>query len=126
MASDPVPSKAKPKTWVHHKMSDDKALRILPGLRAGLTLRQVGEVPRRFNAYCDAHPEYARETRPLEAANAEAARRRKGDSLRTTTHCRGWSPPDGWRQCAERWNARQEALPRVQESQFGLRTVDVG
>jgi hypothetical protein len=59
MASDPVPPKAKPKTWVHHKMSDDKALRILPGLRAGLTLHQVHEVPRRFQVYCDAHPEYA-------------------------------------------------------------------
>jgi hypothetical protein len=61
MASDPVPPKAKPKTWVHHKMSDDKALRILPGLPAGLTLHQVHEVPRRFQVYCDAHPEYARE-----------------------------------------------------------------
>jgi hypothetical protein len=69
-------------------MSDDKAMRILPGLRAGLTLRQLGDVPRRFNDYCDAHPEYAREARPLEEANAAAARRRKGDSLRTTTHCR--------------------------------------
>jgi hypothetical protein len=88
MASDPVPPKAKPKTWVHHKMSDDKALRILPGLRAGLTLHQVHEVPRRFQVYCDAHPEYAREARPLVAANAEAARLRRGDGLRTTTHCR--------------------------------------
>jgi hypothetical protein len=81
-------AKAKPKTWVHHKMSDDKATRILPGLRAGLTLRQLGEVPRRFEVYCDAHPDYAREARPLVVANANAARLRKGDSLRTTTHCR--------------------------------------
>ena len=88
MASNPVPPKAKPKSWVHHKMSDDKALRILPGLRAGLTLHQVHEVPRRFQVYCDAHPEYAREARPLVAANAEAARLSRGAGLRTTTHCR--------------------------------------
>jgi hypothetical protein len=87
MASDPVHPKAKPKTWVHHKMSDDKALRILSGLRAGLTLHQVHEVPRRFQVYCDAHPEYAREARPLEAANAAAARNRKGARIRDKTHC---------------------------------------
>jgi len=82
MASDPAPPKAKPKSRVHHKMSDDKALRILPGLRAGLTLKQLREVPRRFQAYCDAHPEHAREACPLEAANAAAARHRKGARIR--------------------------------------------
>jgi hypothetical protein len=68
-------------------MSDDKALRILPGLHAGLTLKRLREVPRRFQAYCDAHPEYAREARPLEAANAAAARNRKGAHIRDKTHC---------------------------------------
>jgi hypothetical protein len=87
MASDPMSRTAKPKSWVHHKMSDDKALRILPGLRAGLTLKQLREVPRRFQAYCDAHPDYAREARPLEAANAAAARNRKGARIRDKTHC---------------------------------------
>jgi hypothetical protein len=61
----------RPKTWVRGKMSDDKASRILPGLRAGLTLRQLGVTPRRFNDYCDAHPDYAREARPLQAVNAD-------------------------------------------------------
>jgi hypothetical protein len=43
-ASSPDLRTSKParrKTWVHSKMSDDKARRILPGLRAGLTLHQV-------------------------------------------------------------------------------------
>jgi hypothetical protein len=68
-------------------MSDDKATRILPGLRAGLTLRQLGEAPRRFHAYCNKHPEYAREALPLMTANAAAAQARKGAHLRATTHC---------------------------------------
>ena len=82
-----VCGKSAPKTWVHHEMTDSKAMRILPGLRAGLTLRQLGEVPRRFECYCDAHPEYTRDARPLEAANAEAARLRKGAHIRNKTHC---------------------------------------
>lgn len=58
------------KSWVHFKMSDEKAMRILPGLRASKTLREVGEAPRRLEAYCAAHPEYAGEARLVVAANA--------------------------------------------------------
>jgi hypothetical protein len=70
-----------------YSMSDPKAQRVLLGLRAGLTLRLVGERPRRFSEYCSRHPDYAREAQPLEAANAKAAYLRKGAYLREKTHC---------------------------------------
>jgi hypothetical protein len=54
-------ARTKGKSWVNYSMSDAKAARILPGLRVGLTLREVHEAPRRFEAYCGVHPEYARE-----------------------------------------------------------------
>jgi hypothetical protein len=60
------------------------------GLRAGHTLRKfwlTRNCPR-FKAYCEVHPEYAREVLPLAAANQKAANLRKGDRLRTTPHCR--------------------------------------
>jgi hypothetical protein len=70
-----------------YPMSDAKAQRVLLGLRAGLTLRLVGERPQRFKDYCDSHPEFALEARPLEAANARTAYLRKGAWIREKTHC---------------------------------------
>jgi hypothetical protein len=75
------------RSWIHTRMSDEKAMRVLRGLRAGLTLRLVREVPRRFNIYCDNHPEYAREALPLMEANAKAAQARKGAHQTKKTHC---------------------------------------
>jgi hypothetical protein len=61
---------------------------MLAGLRDGRTLRTLYVSHAQFKTYCDAHPEYAREARPLKVANAEAARRRKGERLRSKTHCK--------------------------------------
>jgi hypothetical protein len=69
-------------------LSDDKAARMMVALREGRTLRRFGVKLPRLEAYFAAHPEYAWEARPLITANATAARLRKGDTLRTTTHCR--------------------------------------
>jgi len=41
----------------------------------------------RFKAYCEAHPEYAREALPLLEAIRKAADLRKGERLRSKTHC---------------------------------------
>jgi hypothetical protein len=57
-------------------------------LRTGATLRTFGVKAHRLDAYFKAHPDYAEEARPLIEANNKAARRRKGDRLRCTTHCR--------------------------------------
>jgi hypothetical protein len=69
-------------------LSQEKAVQMMAALREGRTLRKFGVKPARLEAYFAANPEYAREARPLIEANAKAARLRKGDSLRTTTHCR--------------------------------------
>jgi hypothetical protein len=69
-------------------LSDEKAARMMVALREGRTLKKFGVKAPRLEAYFAAHLDYAREARPLITANATAARLRKGDSLRTTTHCR--------------------------------------
>src|ERR1700756_2888721 len=69
-------------------LSDEKAGRMMAALRAGATLRTFGVKAHRLEAYLNAHPDYAEEARPLIEANNKAARRRKGDRLRCTTHCR--------------------------------------
>lgn|ERR1700687_555986 len=69
-------------------LSDEKAARMMTALGQGRTLRPFGVKAPRLEAYFKTHPEYAQEALPLIAANTEAARLRKGDSLRTTTHCR--------------------------------------
>lgn len=61
---------------------------MMAALRSGGTLRKFGVKPQRLQAYFNGHPEYALEALPLIVANAKAARQRKGDVLRTTTHCR--------------------------------------
>jgi hypothetical protein len=69
-------------------LSEDKATRMMIGLREGRTLNKFGVKLTRLHSYLAAHPEYALEARPLIEANARAALRRKGDALRSTTHCR--------------------------------------
>ena len=71
------------------RLSEEKAQRVLVGLRAGETLRRYslsGHSPA-FQGYCQAHPDYAAEALPLASANTVAARLRKA-SRRNTTHCR--------------------------------------
>jgi hypothetical protein len=68
-------------------LSDEKAARMMVALREGQTLRLFGVNAPRLEAYFAAHPDYAREARPLIEANAEAARLRKGARLRNLTHC---------------------------------------
>jgi hypothetical protein len=69
-------------------LSDEKAARMMTALREGRTLRLFGVKAARLEAYFKAHPEYARAAGSLIEGNNKAARLRKGDSLRSTTHCR--------------------------------------
>ena len=69
-------------------LTDEKATRIMLGLRSGKTLRKLWVKALRLEVYFSTHPEYAEEARPLIEANVKAASLRKGDILRTTTHCR--------------------------------------
>jgi hypothetical protein len=69
-------------------LSEGKAARMMAALREGRTLRTFGVRAPRLVAYFKAHPEYAREARPLIAANKVAALRRKGARLRDLTHCK--------------------------------------
>ncbi|MGX1107523.1 hypothetical protein [Bradyrhizobium elkanii] len=69
-------------------LTHEKAARILSGLKEGKTLRLFWVRPDRFRDYCNKNPGYASQALPLSEANAKAARHRKGDALRTTTHCR--------------------------------------
>jgi hypothetical protein len=66
-------------------LSDEKAARIMLGLRGGKTLRLLWVKAPRLEVYFSSHPEYAQEARPLIAANMKAARRRKGARLRDKT-----------------------------------------
>jgi hypothetical protein len=68
-------------------LSDAKAARMLSALREGQTLRKFFVKAARLDAYFKAHPHYAREARPLIAANAKAAHPRKGAYIRERTHC---------------------------------------
>ena len=46
-------------------LSDEKAAQVLAAFREGRTLRQFAMRAGRLDAYCKAHPEYAREALPL-------------------------------------------------------------
>ncbi|WP_157791061.1 hypothetical protein [Bradyrhizobium elkanii] len=69
-------------------LTEEKAARILSGLKEGQTLRLFWVRPDRFKDYCNKHPEYACEALPLVEANAIAAQRRKGAFLGSMTHCK--------------------------------------
>jgi hypothetical protein len=70
------------------KLSDEKAARILVGLRDGKTPRLVGTTADCLKSYCAAHPEYGREALPLLDANVKAAFLRKGAHLRDRPTCK--------------------------------------
>lgn len=69
-------------------LSDERAARFMIALRRGATPGMFGTRLRCIDAYCTINPAYAQEARPLLEANARAARYRKGNTLRSTTHCR--------------------------------------
>jgi hypothetical protein len=58
-------------------ISDEKAARILVGLRVGKTPRELDTTVTRLKTYCAAHLEYGREALPLIEANNAAAAARK-------------------------------------------------
>jgi hypothetical protein len=68
-------------------LSDEKAVRILAGLRDGKTPRLLSTTAGRLKSYCAANPEYGREALPLMEANTKAAWLRKGAHIRDKTHC---------------------------------------
>ncbi len=79
-------------------LSDEKATRMMAGLREGRTLRKFWVSKARLEVYLVSHPDYAREARPLLEANAQAARLRKGLIWRerTKTMClKGLHPMSG-------------------------------
>ena len=69
-------------------LSDERAARFMIELRDGRTPNSVNVKIPQMEAYFVAHPDYAREARPLIEANVKAARRRKGARLRERTHCK--------------------------------------
>jgi hypothetical protein len=69
-------------------LSEAKAARIMIGLRSGSTPRRFAVKASRFDAYCKARPEFAREAIPLLADNLKAAHRRKAVRFKTMTHCK--------------------------------------
>src|SRR5690348_10059872 len=76
-------------------LSDEKAARMMAGFRDGRTLRGCGVLAACFEAYCDAHPEYAREAKALLVENMKASHARSGARLRNRTHCRYGHPFSG-------------------------------
>jgi hypothetical protein len=69
-------------------LSNERAARLMLALREGRTPKSFGVSAIHLEKYLAIHPEYAREAHPLIEDNAKAARLRKGDKLRSTTHCR--------------------------------------
>jgi hypothetical protein len=107
-------------------LSDEKAARILVGLREGKTPRLFWITPERLKAYCADHPEYGREALPLIEANDKAALRRKGAWLRDRIHCKYGHPlsgenlfvaPEGWRRCRICTDKSHAENRRVSEQQ---------
>src|SRR3982074_1344618 len=72
---------------VYNGLSEEKAARVLIGLREGQTIRQFDVKPAKFDQYCAANPSYATEAQPLRATNTRAALVRKG-GLSTRSHCK--------------------------------------
>ena len=68
---------------------------MMAGFREGSTLRPFHENAARFEAYCNAHPDYGREARALLAENVKASNLRKGDAKRALTHCKYGHPLSG-------------------------------
>jgi hypothetical protein len=71
---------------------------MMVALRGGRTLNKFGVRAPRLEAYFEAHPEYAREARPLIEANNKAALLRKGARFRNQsnqTYCMRGHPLSG-------------------------------
>jgi hypothetical protein len=114
-----------PKGFLQPKgLTDEKATRMLNGFHEGRTLRPYFVKVRRFMAYCDTHPEYAREALPLLEANRNAANRRKGARWHSRTHCKAGlhlmtpentQPDDGYgkrcRACRKLTEERAQVMP---------------
>jgi hypothetical protein len=69
-------------------LSDEKAAQMMDRAPRGPNAEVVRREAGALGSLLRSQPGIAREARPLIEANAKAARLRKGDSLRTTTHCR--------------------------------------
>jgi hypothetical protein len=103
-------------------LSDEKAVRMLATLREGQTLRKFG-VKRncpRFAAYCQAHPEYAREAllRPPQATSARTSRfptwgAGAPPALRTGTEFRGGGGPIAHQAARPGGRSLREARPEM-------------
>jgi hypothetical protein len=109
-------------------LSDEKAARILATFREGGTLRPFYLRAGRFDAYCKAHPEYARDALPLLEANRAAARLRKGAHIRGKTHCiNGHSFAEYARVAVHKgWTTRQcRACERMRYRRGGLMKAEV-
>jgi hypothetical protein len=76
-------------------LSNEKAARMMVGLREGRTLNKFGVKGSRFEAYCHGHPEYAREAKALLCENLKASNARKGAARRALTHCKYGHPLSG-------------------------------
>jgi hypothetical protein len=55
-------------------LSEEKAARVLIGLREGRTIWRFNVKPTKFDQYCAANPTYAAEAQPLRAVNTQAAK----------------------------------------------------
>jgi hypothetical protein len=109
-------------------LSDEKASRMLVGLRAGRTPRSLYVAVTALTAYCNAHPEYGREALPLIEANAKAAHLRKGAHIRNKTHCiNGHSFAEHGRVAMHKgWKTRQcRACEVMRYHQGGIITPEV-
>jgi len=73
-------------------LSDEKAARMMAGLRDGRTLRTLYVSHAQFKNYCAAHPEHGREALPLLDANKKAAFKRRVERFRAMTHCKHGHP----------------------------------
>jgi hypothetical protein len=113
-------------------LSDEKAARMMIALRGGQTQRTFGVGSARIEAYLLAHPDYAREARPLMEANGMAAKLRKGERLRNLTHCVYGHPfaggnlsfrPNGKRDCLTCVRRRALAPPPPPQEQIQRATA---
>jgi hypothetical protein len=101
-------------------LSNEKAARMMAALCQGRTLRTFGVKTPRLEAYFKAHPEFAREARPLIEANAKAAHMRKGARLRDRPHCKHGHSLEGARTYTKDGYDRRQPLPYPMANFAGL------
>jgi hypothetical protein len=107
-------------------LTDEKANRVLVGLRDGRTLREFSVKPSKFDQYCEANPHYALEARPLVDANSAAALKRKG-ALAARTHCKnGHSLKEAFVRVYRGWTIRAcKICERLRRKRGGILTPEV-